>query len=563
MGLNRTLILHVGTDKTGTSALQLLFSANPGPFQRAGVYYPETGRAKHHQHHLLFAPICSFSDRAGFENDVPWAEALTSLAAELDPRPEPRILLSSELLTQGVDFAALAQLRDMFADLRVVLYLRRQDHYVTSRYEQSVKTLGACEPFAADSESVPDYWELAQAWEAFAGSPERLIVRPYEKEQFHGGSIFADFLHHALDMEFGAGFVLPENRDTNPRLHPDAAEFLRLANRHRQPRGAVSLLWHLTGYSLQQAPDTLDPFTRCNQMAPSARRAILERCRAGNARVAERYLGRADGALFAEYAVAEAPGATGGQGLTADSCLDIARYLIASLVDNPAVSPADTFRDLRLVETLVAEVVGAPPGARTRQPLLADFQGLLRDAEFRFVENQAAHRGTALAEKDVYIAQQQQALDDQADALRQKDGYIAEQQRALEGAAAALRQKDDYIAQQQQVLDGHADALRQKDDYVAQQQRALEGMADAVHQKDGYIAQQQQALDGQADALRQKDAYIAQQRQALEEDARALGNLQGRVAQLEAYLSALRAKPGWRIVASLLRWPAMPGEDER
>ena len=232
--------------------------------------------------------------------------------------------------------------------------------------------------------------------------------------------------------------------------------------------------------------------------------------------------------MFADDSVSPADDRAGSQRLAPESCLDIARYLLTSLVENPAASPADTFRDMRLVETLVAEVLGGPTGDGTGEQLLADFQALLREKEICFVERKAADHRDALAMKDEYISQQ--------------DRLIVSQQATMEKGADALRQKDDYIAQQQTALEGLVDALHQKDDYIAQQLAALEGLVDALHQKDDFIAQQQTALNGQAETL---------------------GKLQGRVAEMNSYLSALRRGVAWRVLSTVLRLPPMPDKEER
>jgi len=147
MPLNKTVCLHVGFDKTGTSALQRFFSDNAGPLQKCGIFYPGTGRSGLFQHHWLFAPVCDDAEKVGFPPQRSWDELRQALMEEVSAREEPVVLLSSEMLSQGVRLNELAALRDCFAETRIIVYLRRQDQYVMSAYEQSIKTLGCFEAF--------------------------------------------------------------------------------------------------------------------------------------------------------------------------------------------------------------------------------------------------------------------------------------------------------------------------------------------------------------------------------------------------------------------------------
>lgn len=53
----RQLILHIGTHRTGTSALQQFFLMNRHVLDKNGVYYPLTGCNAEGMHHPLFQPL--------------------------------------------------------------------------------------------------------------------------------------------------------------------------------------------------------------------------------------------------------------------------------------------------------------------------------------------------------------------------------------------------------------------------------------------------------------------------------------------------------------------------
>jgi hypothetical protein len=86
----------------------------------------------------------------------------------------------------------------------------------------------------------------------------------------------------------------------NERLSRDALEYLRELNRAGLPDAERRWLRPALEAFSRQRPD---PLHLRFSFSPQQRRSILEACAAGNAEVARRFLGRADGVLFEDMAI--------------------------------------------------------------------------------------------------------------------------------------------------------------------------------------------------------------------------------------------------------------------
>lgn len=238
-GLPR-ILLHAGMTKTGSSSLQTFFEINRSAlYERYGVYYPFTGlesgrgpRAwRTSGHARLIARILKEGPRA--------LEELSGEIAEL-PTPPRIVVLSSENIVserfwnKGDTVRAIAN-AFQGADLRVVIYFRRQEDWLESAYVESVTSpglryRGAPLEFAADQRraGLLDFTSIDSAWRSHIPK-ERLIYRSYEQARAKG-DIVDDFLP-LVGVEDGAPEMIrptgPARNESVPKL---AAYFIRKLN---------------------------------------------------------------------------------------------------------------------------------------------------------------------------------------------------------------------------------------------------------------------------------------------------------------------------------------------
>jgi hypothetical protein len=238
----RSLVLHIGSGKTGTSSVQHFLDVNRKGLAAAGWLYPRSpGRGRHTRLGLFLK-----SDR-DLAQTPSWYRQKTDdpgrfrqkfrrrLLREVEGSGLERVLMSDEALYSASEpgLRRLRRLTDRIAgDLRVVVYLRRQDEHLVSRYQQVVKVgevTRLVDWAAQDLSGTYDYRARLAAWERLV-VPQRLVVRRFERDRFPGGSLLEDFMD-ACGVDVRLEDLTPTD-DRNESLDAEAVEFLRLVNLH-------------------------------------------------------------------------------------------------------------------------------------------------------------------------------------------------------------------------------------------------------------------------------------------------------------------------------------------
>jgi hypothetical protein len=108
-----------------------------------------------------------------------------------------------------------------FTDVRYVVYMRRAEDFVQSRYSQYLRKRGTdgLEAFALKSAKRPGVADAVLRWVDVVGK-DRLILRTLTRETLTGGDLIADFLD-ILGLARGP-FTMPERRNeafSEPAAH--------------------------------------------------------------------------------------------------------------------------------------------------------------------------------------------------------------------------------------------------------------------------------------------------------------------------------------------------------
>lgn len=292
------IYLHVGTAKTGTTALQNFIGMNLDRFAENGYYYPETGKVDDCHHGIAFY----WGDYHAFRKRFDIHEnQLSRLAEELHSHLNKNILISSEcFLLHSVNWEEFLNIFP-HNNIKIIIYFRRQDLFIASRYQELVKGNQIILP--------PDEWIETNFYpNEYLGTLNRLsnyvgkknvIVRVYEKQQFVGGSIFSDFLD-IFSIPMTDDFVISD-KNFNPHLSRNALEFNRLLNTVFDA-GSNPYIFNnpLTQYSLKEKTENHIALHEHELFSPRKRREILDACENVNSKIAREYLGREDGRLFYE-----------------------------------------------------------------------------------------------------------------------------------------------------------------------------------------------------------------------------------------------------------------------
>ena len=240
-----TVYLHIGLPKTGTTAIQNFLTANDAVLKSHGICFPDLGLRyagigwRRNAHFLIRA----YKNEDGTKDrNRPCAEYDSTLdkIAQLDSNYE-KIILTDEAIWRASqsrpDF--WARIREDFSkrnmELRIIVYLRRQDEFVQSLYRQKVKSSSTCLPFADYLEVLQeinyplDFLSYLNTLSDVFGK-ENLIVRIYGDNQYRGKehTLISDFLD-IFGLSIADGF---KNKKSvyNPSLDGTYLELRRILN---------------------------------------------------------------------------------------------------------------------------------------------------------------------------------------------------------------------------------------------------------------------------------------------------------------------------------------------
>lgn len=203
MAISKKLIVHVGAPKTGTTAIQNeLFGSRDSLFDQHGILYPKAGiKVGQRGHHNLVYEIAPYHRAAGKFDTVRggWFKVLN----EIKSRDAPTTILSAEgLLRRAAKVSRLIEKAFRPFNVEVVIYLRRQDEYLESGYNQLAR-FGRVEDdfenFIVRRAKIIDYQTIVQKWQDCLPWA-KIICRPFERRVI-GNNVVTDFTKVILGIE--------------------------------------------------------------------------------------------------------------------------------------------------------------------------------------------------------------------------------------------------------------------------------------------------------------------------------------------------------------------------
>jgi hypothetical protein len=230
----KKLFLHIGFNKTGSSSIQQNLSLNENHLMEQGIFYPNDANApfmQRWQHVPLAAavPGCKI-DWVTKQKKRSLDRAYKSLFALLERTRFDTLLLSTEGFgSLTMKAKQLRWLQEQFAgyDIRVIAYVRRQDSYLLSAYQQRVKAGGKGRFRFEMHEDMAAlrFDERLAPWRAVFGA-RNVVVRPFVPALWPEGELFYDFLQ-AIGCDHSGMILAPP---TNEGLDYRAVELLRAVN---------------------------------------------------------------------------------------------------------------------------------------------------------------------------------------------------------------------------------------------------------------------------------------------------------------------------------------------
>jgi len=338
------LLLHVGIPKTGTTSLQFSLADNSSKLLDLGVSYspPESGKGRNIYNHSSFLHailyeyysvnnynsviLGEYKERKGFKMS---AKAMVEYVKKSFIENNCKTLVLSyegfglafkyvlgsigHVDNNDIKEYAMSYVKKHFSefDVKIVIYLRRQDDYIESLYNQAHKKAPAkkvelifenayltntvMHDFITNKKLITfcDYYSQLCQWSNIYGK-ENIIVRVYEKGQMPSGTVY-DFYKYVLCFDDSKiEKLLTGSRLENESVKKDLIEY-------KIALGKDSM-FNLTKKEMF-AIDKKDSLVFLNKIRSNiltAKQAsnLLEYYKESNMKVAKEFLGREDGILF-------------------------------------------------------------------------------------------------------------------------------------------------------------------------------------------------------------------------------------------------------------------------
>ena len=293
--VTKTITLHIGTEKTGTSTLQKQFDMNRDLLKKAGVLYPVAGGPRVHsalKQLALAEPARKKPKKNVAESAEPplnEAELMAELRREIEQSGCRHVLFSHEHFSSRLRNAEsigrlVAAMRTLAEEVKVVVFIRPQYDLFGSIHSTWVIG-GGKEPAVVPDKAKRlfyDYDRMLRLWENAVGIAN-VTVRRFGRKYFKDGDLTATFFD-ALGMETPAGYVLSPPRNTS--FDAPTLEFLRLLNIHAEGMA--------DGSANEFRRDAIKGLRRLSQpgspiVAASVLQGVDELCAESNQRVVDRY----------------------------------------------------------------------------------------------------------------------------------------------------------------------------------------------------------------------------------------------------------------------------------
>lgn len=316
----KTLYVHIETPKTATKAIQNFCWENPKVLEKYGYCYPDLHElcpwcTKVKNGHFLVNPFAieekEQRQRAEQELYRRGMDLVTALFCVYD-----NVILSDE----GIYRDTYKRRRSLWQELKedgekygfcvkVVVYLRRQDEWLVSVWNQNVK-LGnesvsnkTWEEFIAqqgESRQL-NYFKKLEFISDVLGK-DHVIVRRYEPGYFYGGTIYEDFLH-AVGLKFTEEYIISKE-ERNLSLTGNTQEIMRIINGvtrldEEDMNFIRNILHRDEQISKEMYPSCL--------FSVRERKKIINTYRRSNRLVAEKYLGEPAGTDLFPVTVPDMP----------------------------------------------------------------------------------------------------------------------------------------------------------------------------------------------------------------------------------------------------------------
>ncbi|MEL7233603.1 MAG: hypothetical protein AAFV33_02280 [Chloroflexota bacterium] len=300
MPAQKTLYIHIGMPKTGTTTIQHGLQINEDALRENGYYLPVTGRLRSPRT-IVHANVGLqyLTDNAAFHDRYDDSMPFSALIDEIQQQDAPNSIISHEILFSMPPEQNTAFRAAIPANIRpvIIIYIRRHDRYVQSAWSQHVrisrKTWSFEEYFDRlddpKQQRYRDYDFILSGWEREFGI-ENIRVRRFDEVIAGETHLFHDFLQ-TCDVPQPPQYAVPEQINISPSYK--TLEVIRAvtkrANLDTNDPDSFFDITRFTEPVQKYAQQAGWDSEKLNLMTPERHRRIQQLFGESDARVARRY----------------------------------------------------------------------------------------------------------------------------------------------------------------------------------------------------------------------------------------------------------------------------------
>lgn len=311
----KTLYVHAGLPKTATTSIQRFCYDNRTLLEKKGYCYPQfpwkyqippTKRNAM----FLYKEVFDENGKRLKEEEDRRREESFRMIGELFQTYD-NVILSDEILWHAVYKRRKTLWKDLYEagkqggfTVKVIVYLRRQDEYVSSWWNQLIKA-GAGKP-PTGFEVMPweeyrthvpkgmnvDYYPVLENAATVLGK-ENIIVRRFQRSSFIGGRIQADFLW-CLGLELTEEYEVAQEF-SNLKLSGNTPEIKRVVNTIPNMSRTENSFFRSVLLECSVLSEKSYP---CSMFSAEEAKDFVAQFEEGNRKISEEYLGESGEPLF-------------------------------------------------------------------------------------------------------------------------------------------------------------------------------------------------------------------------------------------------------------------------
>ena len=215
MSKKKTIYIHIGSPKTGTSSIQSFLTINNKTLIKKGIFYPLIGRKNANSSIINGSTIIENNKNKSFKKSL----------KEFNKNKCSSILFSDEVLfLPETNFCDKIEVNSISKyNVKIIVYLRNSCEYLCGLWQEEIRnnSIFKLEDFIRQYPYIESLKLLYNLSEKFG--KRNIIVRPYNKNL----NVIADFFS-IFNINIDGGFCFPEKRINSGISRNLAEKFLYL-----------------------------------------------------------------------------------------------------------------------------------------------------------------------------------------------------------------------------------------------------------------------------------------------------------------------------------------------